>query len=129
MLKAPQSRAARGLIEWSQAKLAEKSGVSISTIRDFEAGKRSPFGNNLAAIRRAFESAGVAFISENDDVIGVRMILCKARPMPSAPSEAIFVGQPKSAADAHRVVVGVRRAKVRANGGRRSGDLNASDDD
>ncbi|ACL62536.1 helix-turn-helix domain-containing protein [Methylobacterium nodulans] len=54
-------RAARALIQWSQAELAKVADVSVSTIADFEKGLRTPIPNNLIAIRRAFESAGVQF--------------------------------------------------------------------
>ncbi len=54
-------RAARALIQWSQAELAEAAGVGVSTIADFEKGSRTPITNNLGAIRRAFENAGVRF--------------------------------------------------------------------
>jgi transcriptional regulator with XRE-family HTH domain len=60
-----QSRAARGLLDWSQAELAAQSNLSESTVRDFEKGRRVPSINNLAAIRRALEAAGVAFIDGN----------------------------------------------------------------
>lgn len=56
-----QSRAARGLLDWSQTKLASASNLSESTVRDFEKGRRVPSINNLAAIRYALESAGVIF--------------------------------------------------------------------
>jgi transcriptional regulator with XRE-family HTH domain len=65
-----QSRAARGLLDWSQAELAVRSNLSESTIRDFEKGRRVPSINNLAAIRRALEAAGVEFI--DGDQPGVR---------------------------------------------------------
>jgi len=66
-----QSRAARGLLDWSQAELAARSNLSESTIRDFEKGRRIPSINNLAAIRRALEAAGVEFI--DGDQPGVRL--------------------------------------------------------
>jgi transcriptional regulator with XRE-family HTH domain len=66
-----QSRAARGLLDWSQAELAAQSNLSESTIRDFEKGRRVPSINNLAAIRRALEAAGVEFIDGNQP--GVRL--------------------------------------------------------
>jgi transcriptional regulator with XRE-family HTH domain len=66
MISAEQSRAARGLLNWSQAQLAEQSNLGHSTIRNFESGLRVPGINNLAAIRRAFEQAGVTIINEGD---------------------------------------------------------------
>lgn len=63
-----QCRAARALLEWTQPQLAEAAGVSASTLRDFEAGRRTPIANNLAAIRAALEAAGVEFIED-----GVRL--------------------------------------------------------
>lgn len=69
----PQSRAARGLVDWSQADLASRSNLSESTIRDFEKGRRTPGPNNLAAIRSALEAAGVEFIAENGGGLGVRL--------------------------------------------------------
>ncbi len=67
MLTPAQSRAARALINWSQPQLAEASGTGVSTIRDFETGKRTPIANNIAAIRAALEGAGITFLP-NDGV-------------------------------------------------------------
>ena len=73
MITPAQSRAGRALLNWSQPELATSSGVSVSTIRDFETGKRSPIANNIAAIRAALEAAGVIFVPENGEGPGVRM--------------------------------------------------------
>jgi transcriptional regulator with XRE-family HTH domain len=65
-----QSRAARGLLDWSQTQLAQRSNLSESTVRDFEKGRRLPSINNLAAIERALESAGVIFQADGEMVAG-----------------------------------------------------------
>jgi transcriptional regulator with XRE-family HTH domain len=66
-----QSRAARGLLDWSQTELGTRANLSESTIRDFEKGRRVPTANNLAAIRSALESAGVEFT--NGEEPGLRL--------------------------------------------------------
>ncbi|WP_316231609.1 helix-turn-helix transcriptional regulator [Bradyrhizobium sp. SZCCHNR1051] len=61
-----QCRAARAWLNWSQEQLAAKAQVSSSTLRDFEAGRRVPIANNLAAIRRTLEDAGIEFLSGSE---------------------------------------------------------------
>jgi transcriptional regulator with XRE-family HTH domain len=70
-----QSRAARGLLGWSQQTLADAASVSLATIQLFETDKREPIPNNLAAIRRALEEAGVEFIpaKRGGKGVGVRL--------------------------------------------------------
>lgn len=68
-----QCIAARGLIGWSRAKLAEDSGVSMATLADYEAGKRTPYDRTLRDIRASLEAAGVEFIPENGGGAGVRL--------------------------------------------------------
>jgi transcriptional regulator with XRE-family HTH domain len=57
-----QCRAARGWLGWTQNELAGAAHVSHSTVKDFEAGKRVPIANNLAAIRAALETQGIGFV-------------------------------------------------------------------
>jgi ribosome-binding protein aMBF1 (putative translation factor) len=59
-----QSRAARAWLDWSQEELAAKASVSLSTVRDFEKGRREPIPATLAAMKAALESAGIAFVDD-----------------------------------------------------------------
>jgi transcriptional regulator with XRE-family HTH domain len=54
--------------------LADASGVGLSTLADFELDKREPRTENLTAIRRALEKAGVEFIpARSGKGVGVRL--------------------------------------------------------
>jgi transcriptional regulator with XRE-family HTH domain len=70
-----QIAAARTLIGMPQAELAAASNISVPTLRRIEAsmGPASAMPNNLEAVRRALESAGVVFIPENGGGPGVRL--------------------------------------------------------
>jgi transcriptional regulator with XRE-family HTH domain len=57
----------------SQTELAERAKVARQTIVDFERGARTPYPNNLTAIRTALVAAGVEFIPENGGGVGVRL--------------------------------------------------------
>jgi len=57
-----QSRAARGWLGWSQRDLASRANVALNTINEFEAGRRTPTPNNIAAIRRAIEAEGIRLL-------------------------------------------------------------------
>jgi transcriptional regulator with XRE-family HTH domain len=70
-LSQAQCRAARALLDWSQAVLAEKAEVAKQTLADFERGARQPYPRTLADIRSTLEAAGVEFT--NGDSPGVRM--------------------------------------------------------
>jgi DNA-binding transcriptional regulator YiaG len=57
-----QCRAARGWLDWSQDQLASASGVSLSTVRDFEKGRRAPIQATLGAMKVALERKGIGFV-------------------------------------------------------------------
>jgi ribosome-binding protein aMBF1 (putative translation factor) len=68
-----QSRAARGWLGWSQTELGNRAKVSLSTVRDFETRQRTPIANNIEAMQRALEAAGIRllFDPQNGAAIGV----------------------------------------------------------
>ena len=69
------SKAARSLLGWQQDTLAERSGVSKSTIGAYESkgeDARLTTMNNKAIVE-AFEQTGVQFIPENGGGAGVRL--------------------------------------------------------
>ena len=69
---AAQIRAGRGLVNMTQARLAEVSGVSLPTIKRIETGGDARV-STIDALRAALESAGVEFIAENGGGPGVRL--------------------------------------------------------
>lgn len=76
-----QVKAARALLAWSQDQLAQASGISVPTIARLEAadgdiGGRATTGE---AIRAALEAAGVIFVAENGEGLGVRLRKTGAR--------------------------------------------------
>ena len=76
MLTSDQLRAARALVRWDQAKLADASGVSAETIKRLEKmdGRLlSTRVGTLDALRSALEGAGCIFIAENGEGPGVRL--------------------------------------------------------
>jgi transcriptional regulator with XRE-family HTH domain len=68
-----QCRAARGLLDWTQAKLAEAAGLALATVVKFERSGRTVPARAVQAMRLAFEAAGVEFIPENGSGEGVRL--------------------------------------------------------
>ncbi|MES0115742.1 helix-turn-helix domain-containing protein [Mesorhizobium sp. C277A] len=64
VLSADQSRAARALLNWSRVRLAAKANLSEMAISDLENGFSKSRPHNIAAIRKAFEDAGIVFTVE-----------------------------------------------------------------
>ncbi|TPN86689.1 helix-turn-helix transcriptional regulator [Mesorhizobium sp. CU2] len=95
-------RAGRGLLNWTQVRLAAKAGISEGTVRDFESGLRIPSAGKLSLIPRALHAQGVIFIPEGPGVrlkgsdAAIRRRQGRARPMerllPSRPNVARSTG-------------------------------------
>jgi transcriptional regulator with XRE-family HTH domain len=70
-----QVKAARALLGWSQADLADHSGISEPTVARLESMDGEFGGREVTAekIRHAIEVAGVEFIDENGGGPGVRL--------------------------------------------------------
>ena len=60
-----QVRAARNWLAWTQVELATRANVGLSTVKDYEGGKRTPIANNLEAMQRALEKAGMSFTADS----------------------------------------------------------------
>ena len=74
MITTRHIKAARALLAWSQETLAERSGVSIPTIKRLEAedGALGGRAETSEKIRTALQAAGIEFT--NGDAPGVRLI-------------------------------------------------------
>jgi len=69
MIDAKQIRAARALLRWSQEDLAERSGISLQTIKNTENERSMPHATSINAIQGCFENSGVEFLDRS----GTRM--------------------------------------------------------
>jgi predicted transcriptional regulator len=70
-----QLKAARALLGWSQEDLAVAAGVSIPTIKRLEALEGTLGGRTETSTKivKSLKSAGVEFLGENDEGVGVRL--------------------------------------------------------
>jgi transcriptional regulator with XRE-family HTH domain len=66
-------RAARGLVDWTQADLARAAGVCRSTVREFEKGHHALQSASEAALVQALEAAGVELLRGGQGGPGVRL--------------------------------------------------------
>lgn len=57
-----QIRGARGILNWSQTDLSERTGISATSIGSIENGQTTPRANTVNTIQKTFETAGIEFI-------------------------------------------------------------------
>lgn len=57
-----QIRGARAVLNWSQTDLADRTGISATSIGSIENGQSSPRANTLQTIQKTFEKAGIEFL-------------------------------------------------------------------
>lgn len=67
MITGAQVRGARGILDWSADILAEKTGLSVDTIRNIEKGRVQGHNTSLEKIVQVFANSGLEFI-ENQGV-------------------------------------------------------------
>jgi transcriptional regulator with XRE-family HTH domain len=60
---------ARTLLNWTPADLARAAGVSVFTVRNFEAGKMAEGRRAPMVIKRALEGAGIRFSVDDGDAV------------------------------------------------------------
>src|SRR3546814_2637984 len=67
-----QCRAARGLLNWTQAELATFAGISRSTVRDFEGERHQLHRSTEALLISTLEKAGVRLLPPGREGAGAR---------------------------------------------------------
>jgi transcriptional regulator with XRE-family HTH domain len=75
MISPRQVHAARALLSWTQRDLAERAGVPETSVRAFESADTPVMEENGAGARlvTALQRAGILFLEDNGDGIGVRV--------------------------------------------------------
>ncbi len=69
MLTAEQLRGARAMLRWEQSTIAEKSGVSVETIKRLEKMKGPLTSTRVAtlnALKEAYEAQGLRFLAPGE---------------------------------------------------------------
>ncbi|HTP83086.1 MAG TPA: helix-turn-helix domain-containing protein [Alphaproteobacteria bacterium] len=72
LVSSAQCRAARALLGWTQATLADRAGVARKTVAHFEVGRRALLARTRRDITETFERAGLEFIWSPSSGDGVR---------------------------------------------------------
>lgn len=72
MVNGHQVRAARAWLGISQDVLSSETGVARKTIASFEQGRSIPQPRTLRDLQQALEQAGIEFLFDGDEGVGVR---------------------------------------------------------
>jgi transcriptional regulator with XRE-family HTH domain len=73
LMNPAQCRAARALLDLTQPDLVRLSGLSLSTVINFERERNPVLPATIRSLQSALEAAGVVFIPENGGGAGVRL--------------------------------------------------------
>ena len=75
MISSSQIKAARSLLGWSMQNLSNKAGVSLITIKRYEASGGIPDGRigPLLKVKKTLEAAGIEFLGDPVGSPGVRL--------------------------------------------------------
>jgi len=74
LVNGKQIRSARGLLGWSQSKLAQESGLSINSVAKFEREEVNTTTGTLITLTTTLENAGIEFWNYKDGRFGVMFI-------------------------------------------------------
>ncbi len=66
-------KAARGLLDWTAADLAKRSGVAVNTIHRWENHVHAPREATRDAIQKAFEDEGIEFSNGKEPGVKLRL--------------------------------------------------------
>ena len=75
-------------MNWSQAELVMRSGVSQAALANFERGASAPYPRTLKDLVETFEKAGIEFLSDEGSVGGLGVRFKPGFKEPDAASEA-----------------------------------------
>ncbi len=126
MIRGPQIRAARALLNVKQSELARSAGVALATLNNIERGVGDPRSSTLAAIERALSEAGIYFEADPErQSVGLRRIERPPTRDPySAGQRILDLFAPDALVKPDRLLAFARRAQTRGGeGGLRAGFL------
>ena len=84
LIYAAQIRAARGLLNWSQGELAERSGMSKQSITRIENGTMDPRFSTITALYQAIRLAGVVLADDANGIVQLSISREKLLPLHGA---------------------------------------------